>query len=163
MRYVNEQPSKRRQQKIRRTGWSEQHNNWSCGPYALKHAMLAYGIDIDPEIVMRKSHSIKDYGTTAHGLAKGAKSFGMTLSEITEFSEKKAKQLLLMFLKRKIPLLLSVDKDEHWIAAIGYKKKKIIIADSGMITVRHHVTWKYIAKRMFFEKRYDMFPLYNFR
>lgn len=113
-----------------------QSKNYKCAPAAAANVMEAIcdgGVSV--EEMARLCHTSQWEGTNHKKLMRGIRKRGFRVKEIDSFYKKRALQSLFKFLSFT-PVILCVDNDQHWIAALaktGHPKtgERAIIFDSA--------------------------------
>lgn len=140
-----------------------QPNNWTCGPFALKYAMVMLGkFENETEISLKAGANWWN-GVDEIGLAKAAKCFGCELKSIRRIDETKASSALLFYLAKGFPCILCVDEWSHWITIINSDQNKFIGVDSEQSPVIQIYSWEQLKKRWVFfnkEKKRNQFDFY---
>jgi hypothetical protein len=151
-----------------------QPNSWQCGPFALKHGLLALGIYAHEDELARIASSTEKNGTDEHQLARAAQACGCTLSVVRRFHAGAAQQELDHWFARGIPVLLCLDQWEHWVVAMAADGEHIVVLDSQFDNAVLRVeTRDRVAERLAYHKRrwrgmwtqqiYDLYPLVPLR
>jgi hypothetical protein len=128
-------------------GLYPQPNNWTCGPFALKHALIMLGKFVDEK---EAGHIAKTHwwsGTDELKLARAARAYDCKMSFVRETNPLHARRELLYTLKKGCPALLCVDTWGHWITVVGAEKGRFIYMDSRKAPVVHVDTWRALKKR----------------
>ncbi len=107
-----------------------QPNEWTCGPFALKNALIIHGIMVDEKEISRIAGTHWWSGTDEIQLAKAARAFGCDLQMVRKYQAERARRVLTSFLRQGIPTLLCVQEWSHWIAVVKEEKGKFILLDS---------------------------------
>ena len=107
-----------------------QPNQWQCGPFALKNALIMHGILVDEKDISRIAGTHWWSGTDEMQLGKAARAFRCRLLMIRKHSPDKARRELVSHLRRGIPCLLCVFEWSHWVAAVKEEKGNFILLDS---------------------------------
>ena len=103
------------------SGFYPQPNDYTCGPFALKPALVTLGRLVDEEKIAVIARTHWWSGTDEIKLARAARAFDCDLPILRTRDEKKARKMLLEHLRRRIPVLLCVDDWGHWITAVRYE------------------------------------------
>jgi ABC-type bacteriocin/lantibiotic exporter with double-glycine peptidase domain len=147
-----------------------QPNAYTCGPAALRHALLCHGVRKSIRALAALCKTTKQHGTSPRELEEGTKDLGFKLLWSTWHSAADTSTELLRCLCAHEPVLLCVDRDAegpwaHWIVVVGATARRVTIADSSRPgpAVRH-ISWKTLMRRLaVFERdgvnRYDLYPL----
>lgn len=128
-----------------------QPNKYTCGPFALKYALVMLGVFINEKKIAAVAGSTWWAGTDEIGLARAAKKFQCQMKYFKEDIPEVALDKLDRELDKNIPCILSVSNWEHWLTVIGHKHKKYIVVDSGQDKVINILSprqllkkWKYV-------------------
>ncbi len=124
-----------------------QPNKWSCGPFALKHALIMLGRIVNEKEVSRIAGTHWWSGTDEIKLARAAKKYGCELKMIRRKNALRAKRELLLSLKRGHPCILCVDDWEHWITVVGAERGRLVYVDSREAPVVCVDEWKALKRR----------------
>jgi hypothetical protein len=133
-----------------------QPNLWTCGPFALKHSLIALGkfVKEDELAAVAKTHWWS--GTNELGLARAARLVNCDIEVVRTLDEDQARKTLNNTMRRKLPALLCVDDWGHWIAVLSEKAGRYVIVDSNLDPVLNVVTWKQLRDRWcYFDTDYD--------
>lgn len=101
----------------------------NCGPASLSNALAAVGIarsQAECETLCKTSGTD---GTSIRGLTGGIKALGRVPITLNERRFDVALLRLVSHLAGGRPAVLCVDKNEHWVAAVGHIGTRILIAD----------------------------------
>jgi hypothetical protein len=128
-------------------GFYPQPNDWSCGPFALKHALVALGRLVDEDKIATIARTHWWSGTDEIRLARAARAFDCDLESVRTLDADKARGILVKKLRGGSPVLLCVDQWEHWITVVGHETSKFVIIDSDLDPVLDVVTWPQLRKR----------------
>ncbi|MGA9116503.1 MAG: hypothetical protein WB626_06995 [Bacteroidota bacterium] len=128
-------------------GLYPQPNNWQCGPFALKHALIMLGQIVDEREVSRIARTHWWSGTDEIKLGRAAHRYGCELKLIRRKNPLRARRELLVALKRGSPALLCVDGWNHWITVVGAERGKFISIDSRKQPVVCVDTWRALKHR----------------
>jgi ABC-type bacteriocin/lantibiotic exporter with double-glycine peptidase domain len=131
-----------------------QKNNWACGPWSLRHCLLKLGIDLDPYDLAEMCRSTRA-GTTEKQLELGAYLAGGRLRVVDVESAAEAKRQIHRLLHKGWPLVLSVDKEQHWVACLHASARGYLVFDSSRPgPVIQLWSWYKLKKRLrFVDKR----------
>lgn len=128
-----------------------QPNKYTCGPFALKYALVMLGVFINEKKIAAVAGSTWWAGTDEIGLARAAKKFQCQMKYFKEEIPEAALERLNRELDKNIPCILSVSSWEHWLTVIGHKHNKYIVVDSGQDKVINILSprqllkkWKYV-------------------
>lgn len=124
-----------------------QPNKWTCGPFALKHALVMLGVFVDEDEVSRIAGTHWWAGTDEIKLSRAAKAYKCQLKFVRRKNPDRARRDLLQFLKRGHPTLLCVDKWSHWITVVNAQRGKFILLDSERDPVVGVYSWSEVRNR----------------
>lgn len=105
-----------------------QEKDYSCGPAALRAALYRYGKKHTEKVIRRWAQTTPD-GTDEEGLMRAIAHYKLRYKVIETYSVRDALNKLKYYMSRGIPLLLSVDNESHWFAAVGAMGKDIMVFD----------------------------------
>ncbi|MFH0736845.1 MAG: hypothetical protein V1773_19215 [bacterium] len=108
-----------------------QPDNYSCGPFSLKHAMNIFGVFKSDGLIIEKSGARWWSGVDEVGLDIAARAFNFKLEEFQTDSEYKALVMLNKNLKKNYPCILCVDDWRHWITVVNHTKSEYVVINSG--------------------------------
>ena len=151
-------------------GLYPQPNNWQCGPFALKHALIMLGIVGEENRISRIAGANWWEGADEIQLGRAARAYNCRLKLIRQENPLRARRELLLALKRGFPCLLCIEQWNHWIVVIGAEKGKLIYVDSRKHPVVCVATWAQLKRRWRYVERdektrkvletmYDLHPL----
>jgi hypothetical protein len=130
-----------------RPGFYPQPNDWTCGPFALKHALAALGKLVDARDIKGIARSHWWAGTDEIQLARAAREFDCDLVLERRRDPDHARKLLVKFLREQTPVLLCVDEWTHWITVVRHEERRFVIIDSEDDPVLNVVTWPQLKTR----------------
>jgi hypothetical protein len=122
-------------------GFYPQPNEWSCGPFALKHALLALGRMVDVDEIASTARTHWWSGTNEIQLARAAREFECDLVLERRSDPEDARKVLVKHLREQTPVLLCVDEWSHWITVLRSEDRRFVVVDSNddlLLSVR---TW----------------------
>jgi hypothetical protein len=123
-------------------GFYPQPNEWTCGPFALKHALLALGRMVDAPQIAQAARTHWWSGTDEIQLARAAREFACDLVLERRSDPEQARKLLVHYLRdAQTPVLLCVDEWTHWITVVRTEDRRFVVVDSNddpLLSVR---TW----------------------
>jgi hypothetical protein len=128
-------------------GIEPQPNLWQCGPFALKHALIALGIFADEGTITRIAGSRSKYGTDEDQLKRAARFYGCNLPMVRRHTPEVARKELVGYLRRGIPALLCIDDWNHWITVVKAEDGRFILLDSRDKAVLTILTWAELKSR----------------
>ena len=142
-----------------------QPNEYQCGPFALKYALVMLGKFESERVIAKKAGSNWWSGTDEIGLAKAAKRYDCKMKYFRRETGPDGLKVLIQHLKRGYPCVLSVDNWEHWFTVVNWQQGKFIVIDSlfDKVIVVYSASqlakrWKYIDPENDF-KSYDGYAL----
>lgn len=128
-------------------GLYPQPNQWQCGPFALKHALMILGKLVNEKEITRIAGTHWWSGTDEFQLARAARKYNCSLPMTRRHEPEMARRELTQFLQRGIPSLLCVDQWGHWITVVKSERQKFILLDSNDKAVLTILTWPQLKKR----------------
>jgi hypothetical protein len=150
-------------------GLYDQPNSWQCGPFALKHGLLSYGIFAHEDTLATAAGSTAEAGTDDHQLAMTAREYGCVLSFERYRTAHRARRALARLLAARTPVLLCLDQWDHWVTAVGADDTHVVLFDSHYDTVVRVESWSLVLQRLGYRRRvwrwgptlrwYDLHPL----
>lgn len=122
-------------------GFYPQPNEYACGPFALKHALLALGrmVDVDEIAASAKTHWWS--GTNEIQLARAAREFECDLVLERRSDAEEARKVLTKHLREQTPVLLCVDEWSHWITVLRAEDRRFVVVDSNADPLLSVRTW----------------------
>lgn len=143
--------------------FSPQPNAWQCGPFALRHALLALGIVADERVITRASGAT-EAGADERDLGRAAARFGCALGCERFHDADATRRALAEHLRVPQPVLLCVDGWEHWLTVVGMEVDLVVVLDSRTSAVWQLVPWSRLAPRIAYaagrgRRWYDLHPL----
>lgn len=139
-------------------GLYPQPNNWQCGPFALKYALIMLGKIVNEKEVSRIAGTHWWSGTDEIKLGRAAKRYNCRMKLIRRKNPLWARRELLLALKRGYPALLCVEGWNHWITVVGAERGKFIYIDSRENPVVCIDTWRALKKRWVYSEPDDEDP-----
>jgi hypothetical protein len=125
-----------------------QPNSWTCGPFALKHALLAFGVFAREDDLSRLAGSTEQRGTDELGLRRAAGAYRARLVRVRKTEAGVARGELETWLKRHVPVLLCVDQWEHWMTAVAADREHLVVFDSKYDAPLRAEPWESVLPRM---------------
>ncbi|MCX6151983.1 MAG: cysteine peptidase family C39 domain-containing protein [Ignavibacteriales bacterium] len=145
-----------------------QPNSYTCGPFALKYALVMLGIFKNERDIGKAAGVTWWAGTDEIGLARAAKKYNCRMKYFRESRSKDALEELNKRLKKNYPCILSVSNWGHWLTVLGYQKNKYIIVDSSQDRVVNILTpsqllkkWKYVEDDVVSFDGYAIVPMFK--
>ncbi len=146
-------------------GLYRQPNDYTCGPFALKHALVALGRLADEEAIAEVAHPHWWAGTDEVKLARAARHFDCDLPLVRRTDPDRARGALVRHVSQATPVLLCVDDWGHWVTAVRHERERFVILDSRHEPVVQVMSWPQLRNRWrYFEEEedttfYDMHPV----
>ena len=128
-------------------GLYRQPNDWTCGPFALKHALVALGRLADEQTISAVAHPHWWAGTDEVKLARAARHFDCELPMIRRTESDRARGALIRYVSQRVPVLLCVDDWGHWITVVRHEQSRFVLLDSRHEPVVNVVTWPQLRSR----------------
>ena len=128
-------------------GFYPQPNDWTCGPFALKHALVALGRAVEATQIAATAKTHWWSGTDEIRLARAAREFECDLVLERRRDEEQARRLLGKFLREQTPVLLCVEEWTHWITVVRAEDKRFVVIDSTDDPVLSVQTWPQLRGR----------------
>lgn len=133
-----------------------QPDEWSCGPFALKHSLIALGKFVSEREIGRLARTHWWSGTDELRLARAARAFGCDLEFERRRDAAAARKVLGEWLAEQIPVLLCVDGWAHWISVLRVQRDQMVVVDSNMDPVLGILTWTQLRRRWrYLDTEYD--------
>ncbi len=116
-----------------------QETPYTCGPTAICNAVAALGEQLNQAHVAEVAKACPIRGTSVRRLTTALKKLGRQTVQLQPEKRPKGPDVatrawagLLAALRTGAPVILSVDDDEHWVAAIGLiGRERVLVADSA--------------------------------
>ncbi len=151
-------------------GIEPQPNLWQCGPFALKHALIALGIFADEKTITRIAGTRSKNGTDEEQLNRAARHYECDLPMIRRHDPEVARKELIGYLRRRVPVLLCINDWNHWATVVKAEDGSFILLDSQEKAVLKILTWSQLKSRWVhkeqdefdknhFESLYDLHPV----
>jgi hypothetical protein len=144
-----------------------QPNDWECGPYALKYALIVLGISGDEREIARIAGT-DEHGTDEAELARAAKRYGCELQLVRRRDPEESRSELEGCLRERIPVLLCVHGWDHWVTVAGADGGEFIILDGRDPSVLSVMPWQRLREILLYREGapggghravYDLHPL----
>jgi len=141
-----------------------QPNRWQCGPFALKHALLALGRFAHEDELARLAGSSELSGTDEKGLTRAARVLGCDLGFVRHKHADAAREALTETLSRGVPTLLCLDQWEHWVTAVSVQGDRFVVFDSHFEQPLRIESWPALKERLVYreQRRFRRRTLYDF-
>ncbi|MDH3496399.1 MAG: hypothetical protein OER21_06530 [Gemmatimonadota bacterium] len=147
-----------------------QPNSWQCGPFALKHGLLGWGVFAHENDLARIAGSSERDGTDETQLRRAAAAHGCELGLVRCRTARGARRTLERLLAAQVPVLLCIDQWDHWVTAMGADAHRVVLFDSYFDdSVMRLEPWDRLLARLAFRQRrwrglwrrtlYDLQPL----
>ncbi len=128
-------------------GLYPQPNDWLCGPFALKHALVALGRLVSEERIAVVARTHWWSGTNEIRLVRAARAFDCDLQLVRALRGDRARAQLIQHLRKRRPAILCVDDWGHWITVVRHEASTFVIIDSEREPVLDAVTWPQLRAR----------------
>ncbi len=142
-----------------------QPNAWQCGPFALKHALLALGIVAHEDELAALARATV-HGADEDDLARAARRLGCHLETERWRAADPARQALVGWLTRRRPVLLCIEQWNHWVTVVGVDDDAFIVLDTRFAGVFLLLPWSDLERLWRYQPRgrrraplYDLHPL----
>ncbi len=132
-------------------GLDRQPNDFSCGPWALKHALSVLGIIADPARIARLAETHWWSGTDEVHLARAARAHGCDMPLLRRRDPNAARKLMVKHLQEGYPVLTCVDSWEHWIVVVGHSRGRFVALDSVRDPVVIVLSWRELEERWVYD------------
>jgi ABC-type bacteriocin/lantibiotic exporter with double-glycine peptidase domain len=106
-----------------------QNNSYSCGVYAVLNAARCLGIVLTEKKILKYSKTTNN-GTDEKGILNAIVKNNMQGEEFNVYDEYLAFESLNKALKNDNPIIIYLDREEHWCTVIGRMNSKYIVFDS---------------------------------
>ena len=127
-------------------GFYPQPNEWTCGPFALKHALLALGRMVDVTQIASTARTHWWSGTNEIQLARAARAFECDLVLERKIDAEEARKVLTKYLREQTPVLLCVEEWSHWITVVRAEDRRFVVVDSQSDPLLSVRTWPQLRK-----------------
>lgn len=149
-------------------GIDRQPNDFSCGPWALKHALNVLGIIADPVGLSRLARTHWASGTDERRLARAARAHDCDMPLVRRLDPAAARKVMVKHLRGGYAVLVCVDEWEHWITVVSHSKGRFVALDSRCEPVVIILDWRELEARWAYQDEdedgrsltvYDLFPV----
>lgn len=120
-----------------------QQTGFSCGPSAMKNCLISLRHRPISERKLRQLAKTNKDGTNSKPIVKAFEYLGYQCSELVTKSKHYFKRVLLRTLKDGGKCIVSIDATTHWIAVIGYERRKITFIDSDFKRIKQTFNVRY--------------------
>jgi hypothetical protein len=128
-------------------GLYPQPNEWTCGPFALKHALVALGCLTDEDDISSVAHPHWAAGTDEIKLARAARAFDCELPVIRKTDAERARLALVRHVEARVPVLLCIDDWGHWVTVVRHEADRFVVLDSMDGPVLQVLGWPELKNR----------------
>lgn len=128
-------------------GLYRQPNDYTCGPFALKHALVALGRLADEGTISQVAVPHWWSGTDEVKLARAARHFDCDLPLVRRTDPERAHGSLSRYVSQGFPVLLCVDDWGHWITAVSHENGRFVVLDSRHEPVLKVIPWSQLRDR----------------
>ncbi|MCZ6689025.1 MAG: hypothetical protein O7H41_05430 [Planctomycetota bacterium] len=126
---------------------------------------MMLGVFTDEDKTARLSQERRRKAFDEHRLRKSAREYDCDFRKIRRLQPEGARRALLPYLRRRTPVLLRIDRPDHWVALVGAERGKILLLDSIEPSALCVASWNQLRRRWVVEEtrtanaRYDFFPV----
>ncbi len=106
-----------------------QETKFSCGAASLRAALYVLGKCPWEKSIRKHAGTTPEHGTDEDGLRKAIEYYKFRHRRFQTISVREATDNLKKSLRRGYPVIICVDKESHWCAAVGMLGKKIMLFD----------------------------------
>ncbi len=140
-----------------------QPNSWLCGPFALKHALIALGV-FENEWAIARAAGTDTGGTDERDLARAARQHDCSIRMIRVHYAEDAREELIHHLDAGMPTLLCIEQWDHWITAMHHEDGRFVLFDSRGPHVTRVMTWEELQPKWEYREElggliYDLHPV----
>jgi len=118
--------------RVRREG-GFQTDDYSCGPHALRHAMIALrrrGEKVPTVEEIGQHAGMTEFGAGSPGLRRVARRFGYRLQHERYSDPLGARRALSKILGQRIPVIIAIDHRQHWVTVLGRRDGRVEVCNS---------------------------------
>lgn len=141
-------------------GFYPQPNQWLCGPFALKFALLILGI-VEEEEAIARAAGTDETGTDETELATAARRYGCELLFLRHREPEAARRDLRAYLGRGLPVLLCINEWNHWVTAVREEHGDFVVLDSHDTAVIRILPWGTLGKALAYHDAAGAEPLFD--
>jgi ABC-type bacteriocin/lantibiotic exporter with double-glycine peptidase domain len=144
---------------------SLQPSPYTCGPAALKNALLAHNVTAGIRRLIKLSKTTKAKGTDEKQLRVAAREVGFDLWHYSATNSELIKENVRHIVLAKTTCLVTVDRWSHWVAVMRCNHRHVWVADSSRPgPVLQRWTWLFFLSRMAVwmrpgENKWDIYAL----
>lgn len=131
-----------------------QPNSWTCGPFALKHALLALGLFVSEDELASVAGSTEEKGTDEPGLRRAGRAYGVQLRLERGTHADKSRRELARWLGLRLPVLLCLDQWDHWVTAVAANAEHVVLFDSKYDAPLRAEPWGPLLERLACRRRH---------
>ena len=140
-----------------------QPNSWLCGPFALKHALIALGV-FENEWAIARAAGTDTGGTDERDLARAAREHDCSVRMVRVHYAEDARDELVHHLAAGMPTLLCIEQWDHWITAMHHENGHFVLFDSRGPHVIRVMTWEELRPKWEYREAsggliYDLHPV----
>ena len=149
-------------------GLYEQPNDWTCGPFALKHALVTLGRLADEDAISQVAAPHWWAGTDEIKLARAARHFDCEMPFVRRTDPDRAYSTIVRYINMRLPVIICVDDWGHWITVVRHEHERFVVIDSKQEPVLKVLSWPQLRNRWRYEDYddydnpvglYDLHPL----
>jgi predicted double-glycine peptidase len=122
-----------------------QAEDHTCGAAALLAICRYYGVGPDDEATIVRDSQLTQDGSDPVHLLRAIRKYGLTAEEHRGMTD----ATLRTTLDAKRPVMLAVQAwgEGHWVVAIGYDARGVLLEDPWLANARGFLGWRALAKR----------------
>lgn len=125
-----------------------QTNGYSCGPAAVQNALLVHHRRVSQRSLRALCETNEVEGTDEQGVLRALLAYGYAPDEWSGDVARDAERWLLASLIAGRPVVLCVDRWEHWVTLIGAVGRQVVLYDPARGVERLRVLrWSDLRKR----------------
>jgi hypothetical protein len=128
-------------------GLYKQPNDWTCGPFALKHALVTIGQLADEQSIAGVAHPHWWAGTNEVKLARAARHVDCDLPMVRRTDADRARGALVRYVGQELPVIMCVDQWDHWITVVRHEDDRFVLLDSRREPVVQVMDWPRLRHR----------------
>ena len=140
-----------------------QPNSWLCGPFALKHALMVFGL-FENEWAIARAAGSDPGGTDERDLARAARQYDCSVRMVRVHYAEDAREELIHHLGQGMPTLLCIEQWDHWVTVMYHDGDHFVLFDSRGPHVIRVLTWEELEPKWRYredsgETIYDLHPV----